>query len=133
MTAMRNTKTPAPINIDRRDQLGSCCATRYRLTRFCVPLQPLEISATVGGMLVAQTPIFLQTLRNNPFKFGWEIGIESDWRNRSAVQNRVKYHSRRVTTKREGTCSHFVQHRAERKQVGASIKLLPAHLLGRHI
>src|SRR5207302_11375232 len=104
---------------------GGCCASRYRLTRSCPPLQPLEISANVGGMLVAQTPIFLQTLRNNPFKFGWEIGIEADWRNRSAVQNRVKYHSRRDTTKREGTCSHFVQNDSEREQIGAGIEFLP--------
>src|SRR5437667_4942485 len=50
---------------------GGCCASRYRLTRFCVPLQPLKISANVGGVLVPEISILLQTFRNDSFQFGW--------------------------------------------------------------
>ena len=37
------------------------CGPRFRYSGFRVPLQPLQIGANVGGVLVTKIPIFLQT------------------------------------------------------------------------
>src|SRR5205823_13756292 len=40
---------------------GGCCATRYLLTLFCGLLQPSEIGANIGRMLIREARVFLNS------------------------------------------------------------------------
>ncbi len=59
--------------------------------------------------------------------------IQAHGSNRHPIQNRVEDHSRRVASKWQRARAHFIQHSAEREQVGAGIEFLPLNLLGRHV
>ena len=51
---------------------GSGCYRRSRngVSRFRVPLQPLQVGAQLGGALIAETPILLQSLEDDVFELG---------------------------------------------------------------
>jgi hypothetical protein len=100
---------------------------------FSVSLQPLQVGANIGGVLVTKAAVFFQTLRDDPFQFDWQVRVYSNWRYRCSIQDRIKHRACRVPSKRKPARTHFVEHRAEREQVGASLEFLPANLLGRHI
>ena len=56
-------------------------------TGLCVPLQPLQIGADFGGVLVAKLAILFQTLVDDVFQFGRKVGVQPHrWRGRP-VQN----------------------------------------------
>src|ERR1039458_2839495 len=98
---------------------GSGVPSSERFFRIRVPLQPLQVGADVRGMLVAQVAIFLQTLGDNPFQFGWEIGIQSDWRNGCSVQNAIEDYPCTLTTEGQCPSCHFVENGTEREQIRA--------------
>src|SRR5262245_16938710 len=84
-------------------------------------------------MLVSKVPVFLQTLVDDFFEFVRQIGIESNWRNRNAVQDRLENDPCGFTTERQHPRAHLVENGAEGKQVCASIELLPSNLFRRHV
>ena len=46
--------------------------------RLGVALQPLQIGADLGGMLVTQIAVFFQALTDDPFQFGRHVGVQSN-------------------------------------------------------
>ena len=52
-----------------------CCTTRIGIA-----LQPLQIRANIGGVLVAQLPVFLQRLVDDFFELWGKVGIQPHWR-----------------------------------------------------
>ena len=83
--------------------------------RFRIALQPLEVGAQIGGMLVTQIAILLQRLVDDVFELRRNIGVETHRRDRSALQNRVKDRSRRIPTKRHRPGCHLVEHASKGK------------------
>jgi hypothetical protein len=55
-----------------------------------IPLEPLQIGANVRGVLVAQAPVFLQTLVDDSFQFGWHLGIQPHRSHGRTFQNGIK-------------------------------------------
>src|SRR5437762_10274031 len=84
-------------------------------------------------MLVANIAILFQGFVDDSFKFDWEAGIQPDCRGWRSIQNGFEDHPRCVAPEWQRSSAHLIQHRAERKQVGASIEFLPSNLLRRHI
>ena len=101
--------------------------------RVGLPPQTLEVNAEVGGGLVTQFEVFFQGLVENLFQFWRELGIEFQWRDGCAVENRVEHGSTCGTGKRRSSRGHFVQNDPQRKQVGASVQLLAHGLLWGHV
>ena len=98
-----------------------------------VALQALQVGANVGGVLVAQVAIFLQRLVDDVFQLRWKVGIQSDWRNRCTIENRLKDQRRSFSAEGQRASGHLVKHHAEGKQIGAGIKFLALGLLRRHV
>ena len=98
-----------------------------------VPLQPLQIGAHVGGVLVAQVAVFLQRLVNDAFELRRQIRIQPDRRRGQLFQNRIEDQRRSVAAKGQRAGRHFIQHGAKRKQIGARVQLFALGLLGRHV
>src|SRR6516164_8825793 len=89
------------------------CTTRHRFAGLGVTLHPLEIGASVRGMLITQVPVFLQAFANDLVEFGWDVWVNSHrgyWR---ALQNRVENQGRRLPSKWKGAGTHLIQHCAE--------------------
>src|SRR5580700_5219358 len=96
--------------------------SRRYATALRVPLQPLQVGANISSVLVAEVSVFLQTLVNDPFHFGWQVGIQPYWRNWLFFQNRIKNDSRTLTTERQNACCHLIEDDAEGKQIGARVQ-----------
>ena len=98
-----------------------------------VALQTLEVGAKLGGSLAADVPIFLESLVDDFFQLGRKIGIQTKrWQGRP-VQNGVEREPRRISTERQRTGRHFIEHHAEGKQVGARVEFLASHLFRGHV
>ena len=82
---------------------------------------------------ISAAPWVLQTLRDDPFEFGWDIGIQSDWRNGCPVQDGLEYQPCASPSEGQRAGRHLIQHSTKRKQVSAGIQFLGADLFGRHI
>ena len=84
-------------------------------------------------MLVAQVPIFLERLVDDPFEFRRHGGIEPHRSDRRAIQNLIENLRRAASRKALLPGDHFVQHQAERKNVRPPVEVFRARLLGRHV
>ena len=60
---------------------------RCRPPRFGIPLQPLQVGAHVGGVLVAQVAVFLQRLVDDLFQLRRNITIETNRRGRIRIED----------------------------------------------
>ena len=78
----------------------------------------------VRRVLVAQIPVLFEALVDDPFQFRRHVGIQAHGRHRSAVENRIENRSRAVSAKRPRACGHFIEHDAEREQIGAGVQRL---------
>ena len=65
-----------------------CMSPPWIVSRFGVPLQPLQVGAHVGGVLIAQIAVFLQRLDDDVFQFGRHIVIQPTAG--GPVQNRLE-------------------------------------------
>ena len=100
-------------------------AARWSIAaRIRVPLQALEVGANVRRVLVAQVAIFFEALVDDAFQFRRHVGIQAHWRHRSAVENRIENDRRAVPAKWPRARRHFVEHDAEREQIGARVQRL---------
>ena len=104
-----------------------------RAARFHLTLQPLQIGAHIGSVLVTQVAIFFQSFIDNAFQFAGQVRIQPHRRHWRLVQDGFEQQRSRVPAERQRACRHLVQHRAKRKQIGARIERLAARLLRRHI
>jgi hypothetical protein len=98
-----------------------------------VPLQSLQISPQIGGVLVAEITVFLQCLVNDVFELRRNLRIEPNRSGGSVFQNPVKDRSGSISAKGHGAGGHFVKHSAKGKQIGARIELFAHRLFWRHI
>src|SRR5207302_1058808 len=94
-----------------------------------VALQALQVGANVGGALLAQVAIFFERLVDDVLELFREVGVQADRRNRGAVENRLKNQRGSLSAKRQVSGGHFVEHDAERKQIGARIEFFSLGLL----
>ena len=101
--------------------------------RLTIALQALEVRADLAGVLIAKLPILFQALADDALQFLRQPGIQSSHRRGRAIQDAVEDQPHAVAVKRWRARGHFVQHDAEREQVGAGVKVLRSHLLGRHV
>ena len=97
--------------------------------RLRVALEPLQVGAHLGSVLVAQVAIFLQALVDDPFEFDWEVGIQAHRRYGVSFKNAVEDDSRTFPSERQRSRRHLVENGTEGKQITAGIQLLGAHLL----
>src|ERR1017187_2649013 len=93
----------------------------YGPSRFRIPLQTLQIRSYVSRMLVTQVAILLQTLVDNFFQLGRQIGNQSNGRNWSAIEDRLENQSRALPSEGQRSGRHLIQHSAKRKQIGAGV------------
>ena len=84
-------------------------------------------------MLVAQLRILFQSFADDAIELRRQVRIHARRRRRLALQDRCENDARRIPCKSLPARRHLVQHQSQRKQIGASIELFRAHLLGRHI
>jgi len=104
-----------------------------KLTREPEPLRsPSPSQCHVSGVaspnafpcgLIASVPILLQSLINDVFQLGWQIGFSLTVRLGHGFQDSVKL-SRGFTAERQCSCSHFIALRQKRQVVRASRSLL---------
>ena len=98
-----------------------------------IPLQPLQIRSHVGCVLVPEVAVFLQGLIDDSLKIRRQVGIQSQRRDRGAVQDSLGNHRRRLAPKRQRARRHLVQHSTEGEQIAPPIQLFRPNLLRRHI
>src|SRR5216683_7226509 len=98
-----------------------------------IALQPLEVRSYVGGTLVAEITVLLQSLVDDAFQFRREFGIQTDRRSGDLVQNRVKDRRRGAAFEGKPASTHLIHHHAKGKNVGARVQLLSQGLLGTHV
>ena len=84
-------------------------------------------------MLVSQVAVFFQTLANDLFELGRQIGVESNGRNWNAIKDRLENQSRALPSEGHRSGRHLVQHRPKRKQIRLCVQFLRPHLLRRHV
>ena len=122
----------------RPDSIGEEAAGRAPVSMRMCPelvsrLHALQVGAHLGGVLVAQVAILLESFVDDLFELRRNVGIEADAERRSAIQNRVEDDCRGFAAERQRAGRHLVEHGAEGKQVGAGVEFLAARLLGRHV
>src|SRR6202023_4425983 len=74
-----------------------------RSSRIGIALEPLQIGAQVGRVLVAQVAIFFQSLVDDSFQLGWKVGVEPDGSSRSVKQDGLEDERRGIATEGNGS------------------------------
>src|SRR5215831_14391862 len=87
----------------------------------------------VGGVLVAQVPVFLESLINDFLQFWREVRIKANSSYRNLFQNRVKDDTETLSPEWQSTCRHFIKDDTEREQIRPCIQFLGSNLFRRHI
>src|SRR6185503_3298774 len=82
----------------------------------------LKVGFKVGGVLVAETGILLQSLVYDTFQLRRQIGIQAHRRSGRGVQNAIEDGGGSVSRKRRTAGAHFVQQGAKGKQIGSFVK-----------
>src|ERR1700687_4615873 len=82
---------------------------RYLGAGISIPLQPLQVSADIGRVLVAQVAILLESLVNDVFQLGRQVGVQPNRRCWSAVENRLENRGRAFSAEWQRPRRHFVQ------------------------
>jgi hypothetical protein len=98
------------------------------VSRIGVPLQALELGANLQSVLVAEIPVFLQTLGDNALQLFWHFGLETKASNRTLVHDGVEDGSDRLTPERRNPCGHLIEHHPEREQIAPCIQRLSQYL-----
>src|SRR5437016_13920508 len=98
-----------------------------------VAFEPLQVGTNVRGVLVSKVVIFFQTLVDNLFELGRQIGIESNCRSWITIQDRFKNDSCTFTTERNCAGCHFIEHCSKGEQISATVEFLSPYLLRGHI
>src|ERR1700733_5351494 len=84
-------------------------------------------------MLIAQVAVLLQSLVDDLFQFRRQIGIQTNRRNRRALENGIESDAGTFAAKWQLSGGHFVENDSEGEEIRARIQLLRAHLLRRHV
>src|ERR1700757_3995607 len=75
-----------------------------------IAFQPLQIGANLRGVLVPEISILFQTLIDDAFQFGWQVRVQTYCRCWCPIENGFKHNARTLTTKRQGSRRHLVEH-----------------------
>ena len=84
-------------------------------------------------MLVSQLTVFLQRTINDVFELRRQRRVQTDGRNRGAVEDGIEDDAGSLAPEWNGAGRHLVHYNSKGKQVGAGIQFLAPHLLGRHV
>ncbi len=98
-----------------------------------VALQTFEFGAHFRSVLIAKVAIFFEGAIDDVFEFGGEIGIEADWRDGGAIENRFEDEGTGVAAEGERARGHFVEDDAKREEVAARVHFFAADLFGGHV
>src|SRR5581483_3490658 len=98
-----------------------------------ISVQAFKIGPDLGSSLIAKIAIFLQSLIDDSFQLGRQIGIEANWSGWSLVKDGIEDCCRGGSLERQASGSHFVEHNAERKQIRARVKVFAQRLFRAHI
>ena len=98
-----------------------------------IALQPLEIGADLGCVLVPKVAILLETFVDDSFQLERHVGIEAHRGNRRAIENPVCNDAGTVAAEWQRPGCHLVEHDTEREHIGAPVQVLRANLFRRHV
>src|SRR6516225_9571380 len=93
-------------------------------------LQPAQVGENLGGVLVPQVTIFLETLAHDALQAGRDIAGQSG---DLPIEHRIEERASALPTKGAGAGRHLIQNNAEGEQIGSGVEGLRANLLGRHV
>ena len=96
-------------------------------------LQTLEIRVDFRGTLAAQFAALFQSFGDDFFQLGGQTTLQLCGWHWCLVEDGIEGGSRSCTLKGQSSRSHFVEHNAEREQIGAGVEFFAKRLLGRHI
>ena len=97
------------------------------------PLQAREVGANIRGGLITECAVVFEGFVDDAFESRGNFGIEADGGHERAIENRFENDGGSFATKRKRAGSHFVDHGAKGKKIGAAVEILAANLFGRHI
>src|SRR5262249_43199808 len=107
-----------PMTIRRH---GGHSVPGYQRGRINLPFQALQVGMKLVCTLISELTTFFQSLEENGFKPKWQARIPSKWRRRLPVQDRIPDFVASFANEWLFSCSHFINHHAERKYVGAGV------------
>ena len=84
-------------------------------------------------MLIAETRVFIQQLLDDIIQSWSNVGIQLQGWYRCSIEDLVEDRGRRGTDERRLARQGFVNHGAQRKQVGPRVERFAQRLLGRHV
>ncbi len=100
-----------------------------RLRRFTV-VHPNQVGAHLGGGLVAVLGVLGQRLEHHGVQVGGDAFVAPRRRHRVFADVLVGHRDRRVTDERWFAGEHFVEHAAQRVDVGTGVDGVASGLLG---
>jgi hypothetical protein len=103
---------------------------RDRASGAGVAAEALELGAHLRGMLEAKIAVFLEGAIDDVFELRGEVRIDSNGRERRAIENGVEDQAGGVAAERQCASGHFVQDDTEREQVAARVDIFAADLPG---
>src|SRR5579872_6275474 len=112
---------------------GRWCRGQRDVSRSGIAPEALEVRAQVGSGLIAQRPILLEALVDDPFHLGWKVRIKAQDRTWCTVQDGLGNDTGTFAAERQKSSGHFIEHSAEGEEISASIEFLGSNLLGRHV
>ncbi len=98
-----------------------------------VAFEALEVGSDLGRALVAQLTILFQSLVDDLFQLGRQIGVDAHGGSRLAVQDGVKDYGGGVAAEGDDAGRHLVEDGSERKQVAAGVEFLALGLFRGHV
>ena len=104
-----------------------------RAARIQVPPQPLQVASHSRRGLVAKITVLLQRFCDEVFQCDRNFRVQPDGRSAGAMKNGSENGPGRSAPKRRRPRRHFIQHDAERIQIGARVQHFSPHLLRRHV
>ena len=95
--------------------------------------KPLQVRPHVRSALVAQAPVLLHRLRDDPLQLHRDLPVQPHRRHRLPVEDRLQDLPRALAREGQHPRRHLVEHRPERVEVRPRVQLLPPRLLRRHV
>jgi hypothetical protein len=85
------------------------------------------------GAVIALLPVLLERLVDDVLKLRWQVGIQPNGRGGRLSQNRFENYSWTLSTERQRSRRHLVEHNTKQKQIRPCIEFFASHLLRGHI
>src|SRR5262249_19159261 len=96
---------------------GSGLPARCQPHPIPVPLQALEVGASLRSVLVAEAPVLLQALDNDTVQLYRDRGVKADRTNWTLVQDGIEDGPNRVAAERRSPGGHLIEHYSVGEQI----------------